>query len=117
MMKITPVSVSIEDAAAWIGRWQLSDHHLKAMCFTFGADEFRALLEEKHVHKVRLYVALAELPDGKFREKLLVIGVDKHGGNIINPKRKKEFASEDEHHGDDGTGIYDFSHPCPPICG
>ena len=114
-MKPTPLSIPVDIASSWIGRWQLSDQYLKAFSFTFDADEFRALLDEQHVHRVRLYVALQELDDGTILEKLLVVGVDKEGNDVTNPiKKGKDPGSTNP---DDGSGIYDFSHPCPPICG
>jgi len=118
-------NVTIDDASQWIGEWLLSNHQLKANCFTFAADEFRDLLNEKHVERVRLYIALAVQPDGTKLEKLLAVGIDKEGMAIINPVRKAHSPNPpdspgptpDDGHGGDGSGIYDFSHPCPPICG
>jgi hypothetical protein len=116
-MKPKPLSVSVGDASQWIGRWQLSDQYLQAFSFTFDADEFRALLDEETVDRVRLYVALEELADGTLREKLLVVGVNKEGDDVINPTKKPSQPGQNNPPGQDGSGIYDFSHPCPPICG
>lgn len=120
-------NVAVDDASKWIGEWLLSNHQLKANCFTFNADEFRELLNEKHVEKVRLYLALEITHDGTQQvtnEKLLAVGIDKDGMALINPVRKAHSAnppgssvSADADPGNDGSGIYDFSHPCPPICG
>lgn len=116
MTNPVPESIPVEIAAKWIGRWQLSNRTLKAVSFTFGVDEFQALLNEENVDRVRLYLALDQQNDGTINEKLLVVGVDKNGNDVTNPTATPPPGQKSVP-GGDGSGIYDFSHPCPPICG
>ena len=110
---LAPITVSLQDAIAWTTNWRESSHELQARSFTLGADDFAAILREPGVHKVRLYLALEVKPDGdqnQVIEKLICVGVDSEGKDMIYAK---ENTTED---GEEGTGIYDFSNPCPPLC-
>ena len=102
-----PESVRIDDAITWTSNWRSADHHLKACSFTFEADDFRAILTEQNVSFIRLYLAIqvqGSATGNTLVEKLLCVGVDADGKDIIPSKTT------------DSTGIYDFSRPCPPIC-
>jgi len=109
---LTPITISLQDGIAWTTNWRESGHQLSARSFTLGGDEFAAILNEPGVEQVRLYLALAVDPDNppELIEKLICVGVDRDGKDIIygpeNPRPE----------GDEGTGIYDFSNPCPPLC-
>jgi len=109
---IVPLSVNLKDGIAWTTNWREGDHHLKARSFTFDADEFRAILAEPTVVKIRFYLSLVisgEQSD-EVIEKLICVGVDQDGKDII-------YGEENPKDGEgDGTGIYDFSNPCPPLC-
>lgn len=109
---LSPLTINLQDAITWTTNWREGTHQLNARSFTFHADEFRAILNETGVEKVRLYLALAASPDNpdELMEKLICVGVDKEGRDIII-----EPGSTDNE-GDEGTGIYDFSNPCPPLC-
>lgn len=108
----TPLTIELKDGIAWTTNWRESDRRLKARSFTFGADEFAAILNEPDVEKVRLYIALAVKPENpnELIEKLICVGVDKDGKDIIRGTENNDID------GDIGTGIYDFSNPCPPLC-
>jgi len=109
---LVPLSIDLQDGIAWTTNWREGNHHLIARSFTFGADEFAAILNEPNVKQVRLYLAMAVKPGNpnELIEKLLCVGVDKDGKDIIYAKENAEAD------GDEGTGIYDFSNPCPPLC-
>jgi hypothetical protein len=105
-----PTSVTLDNAISWTTNWRVSTHELKANSFLFDADEIATVLSEEGVVKVRMYLGLqVSEKDNTLVEKMLCVGVGKDGKDIIV---HKPVPSD----GPTGTGIYDFSHPCPPVC-
>lgn len=101
----TPLSITEDEGIAWTENWRDSSHQLKANSFVFDADEFKAVLEEPNVKYVRLYVSLKLNSDNTMEEKLILVGADSNYKDILNAPATGG-----------STGIYDFSHPCPPLC-
>lgn len=109
-LKPFPLTVPDGEAITWTTNWRDSDHFLKADSFLFSVDDFQAILQNPNVAFVRLYVGLRVADDNTLQEKLLCVGVDKDRKDIIALRG---------HTGDPeptAGGIYDFSHPCPPLC-
>jgi hypothetical protein len=104
--KATPVPLI--DGTTWTDNWRKSDHKLKADSFIFNADDFRELLKEESVHYIRLYVGL-KIEDkhdhDKIVEKMICVAADKNQKDILSSTKTENT-----------SGIYDFSHPCPPLC-
>lgn len=61
--------------------------------------DFTQLLQEKDVVDIRAYVGID--PESGL-QKLMLVGVDANGNDLINPEN--------------GQFIYDFSKPCPDEC-
>jgi hypothetical protein len=120
----TPYSISLEEAEARVGNWidagptTVDPTDMRA--FVVHREDFAALLEQHDTEFVRLYIGRKKQEDGEDMESCLVlvsaaresevkpegnpdIIVDLIGDVVID---KKSFNYE----------IYDFSHPCPPIC-
>lgn len=98
----------LDEAILWTTEWRnANSHHLKAESFLFNADDFRAILNEDNgrIPHVRFYIALKPDDDGKMEEKLICVAVDERGFDILNPMMTNGK-----------SGVYDFSHPCPPLC-
>ena len=105
------IAVTINNGITWTTNWRNSDHHLNANSFIFRVEDFKKIIEESGAEYVRLYLGLKISPDpdhpdqNKIEEKLICVGADKDQIDILKPVNA-----------DDASGIYDFSHPCPPLC-
>lgn len=105
------IALSINNGITWTTNWRNSDHHLEANSFIIKVEDFKKILEEPGVAYVRLYLGLKISPDhdrpdhNKIEEKLICVGADKNQIDIL-----KEGTAED------ASGVFDFSHPCPPLC-
>jgi hypothetical protein len=105
------ISLSMNNGITWTTNWRNADHHLNANSFLIKVEDFKKILEEPGVEYVRLYLGLKISPDhdhpdqNKIEEKLICVGADKNQIDIL-----KNINAED------ASGIYDFSHPCPPLC-
>jgi hypothetical protein len=102
--KTTPVPLA--EAIVWTENWRNSDHVLHANSFIFDADDFRDLLKEETVHHIRLYVCRrTDKETGISHEKMICVAANEWKRDILDKTQTN-----------DTTGIYDFSHPCPPTC-
>jgi hypothetical protein len=108
----TLLSVPLNTAITWTTNWRNSDHHLKANSFIFKAEDFRKILEEPNVEYVRVYLGLKvdiqQMPGHEqniLDEKLLCVGADTNQKDIFKAGDANIL-----------SGVYDFSHPCPPLC-
>jgi hypothetical protein len=111
-LKPLPLTVPAGDAITWTTNWRDSDHHLTADSFLISVDDFKAIIKEHGVKFVRLYLGLrVSKDDNTLQEKLLCVGVDKDRKDIIHIHGNN--GGEQETNSD---LIYDFSHPCPPLC-
>lgn len=108
------ISVPLNEGITWTTNWRDSDHHLQANSFIFKAEDFRKILAEPTVEYVRLYLGLKISHDlnkhddreqNTIEEKLICVGADHNQKDILQPRTTSDV-----------SGIYDFSHPCPPIC-
>lgn len=103
------ITIPIDDAIAMTANWRNSEHRLTANSFLLNADDFRAILKEPSIAYIRLYIGLqvaSGTGQNELIEKLLCVGVDQEKKDILGPKQQV----------DEGGYVYDFSHPCPPLC-
>jgi hypothetical protein len=77
-------------------------------------DDFQAVLKEKGVVSVRMYLGLRIDENNHIQEKMLCVGVDSAGRDIIPARERAQGQGADDP--EDDSGIFDFSHPCPPLC-
>ncbi|WP_205511931.1 hypothetical protein [Longitalea arenae] len=106
------LSVPLGTAITWTTNWRNSDHFLTANSFIFKAEDFRKILQEPSVEYVRVYlglkVGIQHTPGHEqniLEEKLLCVGADRDQKDILKAGDANIV-----------SGVYDFSHPCPPLC-
>lgn len=102
-MPKTPTNVvPPEVAKQWVDAWrdtpcqERMPHNLKG--FLIPMEDLVEVMQEQGVANVRTYLAIA---NGE--SKLLIVGVDAQGNDMIDEQK--------------GWYIYDFTRPCPPVCG
>ena len=123
-------SVSLSTAKAWTANWRkIYPNQTKAFLIPvldlIEALEEMDIIVDGSIDKnktnacVRAYMALGVVDKETVEEKLLIVGTEKVG-EIYKDIIKYDSCchKEDEVIDDEiiGTGIYDFSHPCPPTC-
>ncbi|WEK34339.1 MAG: hypothetical protein P0Y53_17780 [Candidatus Pseudobacter hemicellulosilyticus] len=105
------LSVPLLDGTTWTANWRNSDHHLGAESFLFNADDFRDILKEPNVAFVRIYIGLRVNSSNNLEPKMICVGADANQKDILSvPDADSTDAGR-------GSGVYDFSNPCPPLCG
>lgn len=114
-------TVTLATAKKWIKEWRDQEstynkyHSLKA--FNIPLIDLQQVIEEKGVTSVRAYIGVAKYenhdtkpPEIMYQEKLLIVGVDKDGKDMIKAVDPNVLGDGEE---DD---IYDFTDPCPNLC-
>ena len=103
--------ITLVKAQEWAKEWRDTEstynkyHELKA--FNIPKEDLIEVLQEKGVENIRAYVGVEKTGTGKeatFEEKLMIVGVDGNGGDML-PRDTKTKGS-----------IYDFTRPCPSGC-
>jgi hypothetical protein len=88
-------------------------NNILANAFTFDLSDVTDILKETGVCKVRVYFGYVSsdpspvpspTPDNPLPMKVMLVGVDESGKDIIYPE------------GSERSGIYDFAVPCPSTC-
>ena len=105
--------ISLKTAKKWAKTWREMEstynkyHECKA--FNIPLEDLNGVLSEPGVKSVRAYLAVETIDATKdqYEEKLLIVGVNADGKDMINVNRNLES---------DGSGIYDFTTPCPDFC-
>tara|TARA_B100000768_G_scaffold156438_1_gene154000 strand:- start:136 stop:531 length:396 start_codon:yes stop_codon:yes gene_type:complete len=110
-------TISLKVAKKWAKRWRKTESSYKNYqdCRAFNipkADLVNVLKED--VASIRAYIGVAEFicPDTDeelYQEKLMIVGVDKDGKDMIS---SKDGVTLDE----GSKEIYDFTRPCPDFC-
>lgn len=100
--------ISLVKAKRWAARWRkeegtYNEHH-KLYAFLIPKDDLTGVLLEKDVEAVRAYIGVEIKSDGTPEEKLMIVGVDENGADML-PRDTKNKGS-----------IYDFTRPCPSAC-
>jgi len=116
--------ISLEIATDWAKRWRKkeSSYNKYHKCNAFyvpSIDLLEALAEindkGEQAEGIRAYIGVEKVPvkgklkKHKYVEKLMIVGVDKEGKDILS---SSDGLTLDPSSG----GIFDFSQPCPPVC-
>ncbi|MCO6173923.1 hypothetical protein NHF50_02585 [Flavobacterium sp. NRK F10] len=95
-------TISLETAQAWASRWKQEEgtynQHNKLKAFLIPGIDIQQVMQEDGVVNVRAYLGV----DENQVERLMVVGVDAEGNDMISEEN--------------GNYIYDFSEPCPNTC-
>lgn len=89
--------ISLETAQIWAARWRENPANT-VKAHLIPRVDINELLAEKYVVDVRAYIGV----DGDGVNKLMLVGVDADGNDLINENN--------------GQYIYDFTQPCPNTC-
>ncbi len=89
--------ISLETAQLWAANWR-KDPNNTVKAFLIPQIDITELLAEEEVQDVRAYVGI----DGDGTHKLMLVGVDVEGNDLIDY--------------DNNHLIYDFTKPCPDTC-
>ena len=90
-------TITLATAQIWAAKWQADPAH-KIKAFLIPKEDISQLFEYEGVCDVRTYMGVDETGI----HKLIIVGVDIDGNDLINPARN-QF-------------IYDFTRPCPEDC-
>lgn len=114
-------TITLKTAKKWIKEWRDTEstynkyHRLKA--FNIPLIDLQEVMAEEGVASIRAYIGVAKFenhdtkpPEIIYQEKLLIVGVDKNGKDMIKTVDPSGLGDENE---DD---IYDFVDPCPDMC-
>ena len=94
------LQTAVDWTTAWRAAHATTPGYIKA--FLVDLSEVNEIMAETGAASIRVYFGL----DGT-TEKLILVGVDANGNDIINPEVNHLRKS----------GTYDFNTPCPPVCG
>lgn len=109
-------TISLEIAKDWTKRWRdmesaYNSHH-DCRAFNIPLIDLQEVIKEQGVVSVRGYIGVEETVvegDTVFIEKLIIVGVDANGKDMISSKDGLILDQESD-------DIYDFSDPCPNLC-
>jgi len=108
--------ISLKTAKNWTNRWRNkeSSYNLHHQCRAFNIPliDLQEVIKEDGVASVRGYIGVEKkVIEGEvvFEEKLMIVGVDKKGKDMI-------FSSDGLTLKKEEGNIYDFSEPCPTTC-
>jgi hypothetical protein len=92
-------TIPVATAAIWTSRWRASNRELQLNGFLIPGVDLTEVLAERGVVNVRTYLGI----DDSEAYHLLIVGVDVNGNDMVDE--------------DLGQYVYDFTSPCPPMCG
>lgn len=108
-------TISLKIAKDWAKRWRKLEssynNYNDCRAFNIPLKDLQEVIDEGAA-SVRAYIGVEKtMVDGEkvYIEKLMMVGVDKNGKDMIS---SKDGLTLDEEGGD----IYDFSEPCPNVC-
>ncbi|MEM5563696.1 hypothetical protein WNY78_01200 [Psychroserpens sp. AS72] len=127
---LTPLTRTIEEAKRWTKKWR-TKHPKISKAFRIPADDLVACLNEmgvkfstdsngkiqivpeKYEPSVRAYLAI----DDQDGEKLLIVGTTTENGTLYKDivKDEKKLTADGDP-SPNGSGVYDFTVPCPNDC-
>ncbi len=143
MSRSKPLSIAITDAKSWARKWQIEcPNNCKA--FLMPIDDLVACLEEVGVLKsngkdngkgtynlkkascsgIRAYMAVDPNVKVGGGEKLLLVATEKDANGVYRDIVRGEITSQNVNKAKGeledpnllGSGVYDFTHPCPSEC-
>jgi hypothetical protein len=94
-------NLDLQDAVNWATNWRRANPGSNK-AFLVDFSEVTSIQAETGATSFRVYFGL----DSTGAEKLILVGVDSNGNDIINPVVN----------GHQESGTYDFNMPCPPTC-
>jgi hypothetical protein len=102
-------TISLKTAKKWAKKWRKQEgtynKHHDCRAFNIPKIDLQEVLAEDGVANIRAYLGI----DDNNEEKLMIVGVDANGKDMIS---KKSSGLGDE----EGDDIYDFTKPCPTHC-
>ena len=111
-------TISLKKAKKWAKEWRDDEasynKYFECRAFNIPKIDLIEVLQEDGVESIRAYIGVEKTTNQKngentFEEKLMIVGVDGNGKDMIS--------SSDGETLDSGSGnIYDFSRPCPDNC-
>ena len=108
--------ISLKIAKNWANRWRNkeSNYNLHHECRAFNIPliDLQEVIKEEGVTSVRGYIGVEEkIVEGEvvFEEKLMIVGVDANGKDMISSIDGVSLSS-------DSNDIFDFTTPCPTVC-
>ncbi len=103
-------TISLSTAKKWAKKWRKEEgtynKHHECKAFNIPLIDLKEVLGETGVVSVRAYLGI----DDNDVEKLMFVGVDKNGKDML-PKKSEGLENSEE-----GDDIYDFTEPCPDLC-
>ena len=90
-------TISLATAQSWASKWQSDPAH-KTKAFLIPKEDITQLFEYDGVCDVRTYIGI----DDAGLHKIMLVGVDAYGSDMINDARQQY--------------IYDFTKLCPDFC-
>ncbi|QTE24137.1 hypothetical protein [Polaribacter cellanae] len=111
-------TISLKTAKKWAKEWRDDEasynKYFECRAFNIPKKDLIEVLQEEGVAGVRGYIGVEKLKvegENVFIEKLMIVGVDKNGKDML------KLSSEDADVLDsEGGDIYDFTEPCPSAC-
>ena len=105
-------TITLETAQKWAKEWRDDEasynKYFELKAFNIPKIDLIEVLQEKGVESIRAYIGVEKTEvkgeQPTFEEKLMIVGVDGDGGDMLpRDTKNKGF-------------IYDFSKPCPSAC-
>ena len=113
-------TITLRKAIKWTARWRKLKACLnpqeRCRAFNIPKIDLQEVLQEEGVASVRAYMGLQEQIDEhgnlKFIEKLVIVGVDAEGKDMlpVDESNNNAFLFEEDGY------VYDFTAPCPDVC-
>ncbi len=111
-------TITLATAKSWANKWRKEESNYNryndCRAFNIPKTDLQEVLKEKGVEGVRAYIGVAtftcsDTGEEIQQEKLMIVGVDKNGKDMISSKDGKNLDAE-------GGDIFDFTDPCPEVC-
>lgn len=106
-------TIDLATAKKWVKTWRKleGDYNKHHECngFLIPLEDFKGILNEEGVVNARAYLGIKENEDGTSEEKLILVGVDANGKDMLPLNENGELTNEDDR-------IFDFTRPCPNYC-
>jgi len=109
-------TISLKTAKKWAKRWRNKESsynlHHECRAFNIPLVDLQEVIKEEGVTSVRAYIGVdKKVFEGEvvFEEKLMIVGVDNNGKDMIS-------SSDGETLDKESNDIFDFTKACPSLC-
>lgn len=96
-------TIPLPEAEVWQQNWISTTSQafdpMKLKSFLIPLEDLKQVIDEMGVDNARGVLGIT--PEGEY--KFMLVGVDDNGQTMVNPLL--------------GQHVYDFTQPCPPVCG